>query len=48
MPPLPQDESKPLVDGQLASHDLLICWLAYKETKALFAGPALDVKAKAN
>jgi len=35
MPPLPQDESKPLVNGSLVSHDHLICWMAYKEAKQL-------------
>jgi serine/threonine protein kinase len=38
MPPLPKDESKPLVDGAPADHDYLICWLAYKEAKALIGG----------
>jgi tetratricopeptide (TPR) repeat protein len=35
MPPLPKDESKPMV----VSHDNLIWWLAYKEAKALIEGP---------
>jgi hypothetical protein len=35
---LPTDESKPLVDGKPVSHDVLICWLAYKEAKALIEG----------
>jgi tetratricopeptide (TPR) repeat protein len=39
-PPLPKDESKPLVDGKPASRDMLICWLAYKEAKALIEGDA--------
>jgi tetratricopeptide (TPR) repeat protein len=43
MPPLPEDESKPLVDRELASHDDLIWWLAYKEAKGLLAGPAAPV-----
>jgi tetratricopeptide (TPR) repeat protein len=38
MPPLPRDESKPLVDGKAVSHDVLICWLAYKEAKVLLNG----------
>ena len=38
MPGFPQDESKPFVDGGPASHDDLICWLAYKEAKALLEG----------
>jgi tetratricopeptide (TPR) repeat protein len=40
MPPLPQDESKPLVDGSLVSHDVLIWWLAYKEAKSALSPPA--------
>jgi tetratricopeptide (TPR) repeat protein len=43
MPPLPKDESKPLVDGKPVSHDVLICWLAYKEAKALLEGAAAPV-----
>jgi Tol biopolymer transport system component len=37
MPPLPQGERKPLADG---GHDVLICWLAYKEAKSLLNEPA--------
>lgn len=40
IPPLPADERKPLVDGKLANHDVLICWLAYKEAKSLLNKPA--------
>jgi len=40
MPALPQDESHPRVDGQPANQDVLICWLAYKEAKALIEGNA--------
>ena len=43
MPPLPKDESKPLVDGKPVSHDVLIWWLAYKEAKALIEGPSAPV-----
>jgi tetratricopeptide (TPR) repeat protein len=43
LPPLPKDESKPLVDGKPVSHDVLICWLAYKEAKALIEGPSAPV-----
>jgi tetratricopeptide (TPR) repeat protein len=43
MPPLPKDESKPIVDGNPASHDALIRWLAYKEAKALMDGPSAPV-----
>ena len=39
-PPLPKDESKPLVDGRPVFHDVLIWWLAYKEAKALIEGPS--------
>jgi tetratricopeptide (TPR) repeat protein len=35
MPPLPQDEGKPLVDGKGVSHDVLICWMAYNEARAV-------------
>jgi eukaryotic-like serine/threonine-protein kinase len=45
MPPLPKDESKPLVDGKLVSHDVLICWLAYKESKTLIQAPSATVAA---
>jgi hypothetical protein len=40
MPPPPQDESHPLVDGKPVDRDGLICWLAYKEAKALIEGDA--------
>jgi serine/threonine protein kinase len=43
MPPLPKDESKPLVDGRPAYKDDLICWLAYKEAKALIEAPSAPV-----
>jgi hypothetical protein len=43
MPRLPKDETKPLVDGKLVSHDYLICWLAYKEAKALIEAPSAPV-----
>jgi TPR repeat protein len=43
MPPLPADEHKPLVDGKMASRDVLICWLAYKEARALIEGPSAPV-----
>jgi len=39
MPPFPQDEHKPLVNGKPVSHDVLISWLAYKEAKALIFTP---------
>jgi WD40 repeat protein/serine/threonine protein kinase/tetratricopeptide (TPR) repeat protein len=40
IPPLPQDGRKPLVDGKPVSHDVLICWMAYKEAQALLSEPA--------
>jgi eukaryotic-like serine/threonine-protein kinase len=40
MPPLPKDESKPMVDGRTLDHDLLIWWLAYKEAKSVLNEPA--------
>jgi serine/threonine protein kinase/tetratricopeptide (TPR) repeat protein len=43
MPALPQDESHPRVDGQPVHQDVLICWLAYKEAKALIEGPSAPV-----
>jgi tetratricopeptide (TPR) repeat protein len=43
MPPFPKDERKPLVDGKPVFHEVLICWLAYKEAKALIEGPSASV-----
>ena len=43
MPPFPADERKPFVDGRLANHDVLICWLAYKEAKTLIGAPSAPV-----
>ena len=41
MPPFPKDERKPRVDGRPAfQNEFLICWLAYKEAKALIEGDA--------
>ncbi len=40
MPPLPKDESKPLVDGKPVNHDVLILWLAYKEARTVLNEPA--------
>jgi tetratricopeptide (TPR) repeat protein len=40
MPPLPQEDGKPLVDGKPASHDVLFCWLAYKEATTILNEPA--------
>ncbi len=37
MPPYPQDTGKPLLDGKMASHDVMIGWLAYQEAKSLLA-----------
>jgi WD40 repeat protein len=39
MPPLPKDQSKPLLDGSPVSHDVLIWWLAYKEAKSVLNEP---------
>jgi eukaryotic-like serine/threonine-protein kinase len=39
MPPLPKDETKPIVDGNLASRDEIIWWVAYKEAKSLLKEP---------
>jgi eukaryotic-like serine/threonine-protein kinase len=38
MPPFPKDERKPLFDGKPVFHELLICWLAFKEAKSLIDG----------
>ncbi|EEF63091.1 protein kinase domain-containing protein [Pedosphaera parvula] len=35
MPPFPLEESKPIIEGKTASHNVMICWLAYKEAKSL-------------
>jgi hypothetical protein len=35
MPPFPLDPTKPLDGDRTASHDVILCWLAYKEAKAL-------------
>ena len=44
MPPLPKDESKPFLDGKPAGLNYLICWLAYKEARALIMeGPPAPV-----
>jgi hypothetical protein len=43
MPPFPKDENKPMVADRQLNHDMLICWLAYKETKALIEGPTAPV-----
>jgi eukaryotic-like serine/threonine-protein kinase len=43
MPPFPKDERKPLLDGKPVFHEVLICWLAYKEAKALIEGPSAPV-----
>ncbi len=38
MPPFPQDLRKPVVGGKMASHDVMICWLACREAKRLMNG----------
>jgi tetratricopeptide (TPR) repeat protein len=40
MPPMPKDESKPLVEGSPFPRDLLFWWMAYKEAKALIESPS--------
>ena len=37
MTPLPDDRNKPLVDGTVAPHDVIISWLAYKEADSLLS-----------
>ncbi len=39
MVPLPEDPGKPIVDGQTASHDIIITWLAYREAQSLLYAP---------
>jgi tetratricopeptide (TPR) repeat protein len=39
MPPFPQDQTKPILDGSLASHDVIICWLACKEARSVLNKP---------
>jgi tetratricopeptide (TPR) repeat protein len=39
MPPFPKDERKPVLDGKRAFHEVLVCWLSYKEAKALIESP---------
>ncbi|MGA2247421.1 MAG: protein kinase [Verrucomicrobiota bacterium] len=38
--PLPIDEAKPVTNGSLVSHDVLIWWLAYQEAKSTLDKPA--------
>ncbi len=42
MPPFPQDDSKPIIEGKIASHNVMICWLAYREAKSILN--ATDLK----
>jgi WD40 repeat protein/serine/threonine protein kinase len=37
MVPYPKDQGKPLVNGSLPSHDVLIWWMVYKESKSVLA-----------
>jgi len=39
MPPLPEDESKPILQGKSFDRDLIVTWLAHKEAQALIEGP---------
>ena len=38
IPPLPPDEGRPVAEGLPFNHDLVICWLAYKEAKSVING----------
>jgi serine/threonine protein kinase len=38
MPPFPKDNHQPPAYDKSVTQDVLICWLAYKEAKALFEG----------
>jgi tetratricopeptide (TPR) repeat protein len=39
IPPPPPDDGQPLANGKPIAHDVLICWLAYKETVSLLGEP---------
>jgi tetratricopeptide (TPR) repeat protein len=43
IPASPEDANKPLIDGNMAPHNVLIWWLAYKEAKSLIESPAAPV-----
>jgi tetratricopeptide (TPR) repeat protein len=38
MPPFPKDDHEPPVYDKSVNQDVLVCWLAYKEAKALIEG----------
>ncbi len=43
MPPFPKDAHQPPAYDKPVNQDVLICWLAYKEAKALIEGPSATV-----
>jgi eukaryotic-like serine/threonine-protein kinase len=43
MPPFPKDDHQPPAYDKSVNQDVLICWLAYKEAKALIEGPSAPV-----
>ena len=40
LPPFPADTGRPVIGGKIASHDVIIGWLAGQEAKFLIFGPA--------
>ncbi len=40
MPPFPKDDHQPPAYDKSVNQDVLICWMAYKEAKALMEGPS--------
>jgi serine/threonine protein kinase len=43
MPPFPKDDHQPPVYEKPVNHDVLICWMAYKEARALIEDPTAPV-----
>ena len=39
LPPFPADTGRPVIGGKIASHDVIIGWLAGQEAKSLIFGP---------
>jgi hypothetical protein len=35
MPPFPADERRPSADPRTFDHEVLICWLAFKEARSM-------------
>jgi hypothetical protein len=43
MPPFPKGDHQPPAYDKSVNQDVLICWMAYKEAKALIEGPSAPV-----